>query len=146
MIMVDDIRFMREALLEAHQAFKEEEVPVGAIMVYQGEIIARTHNLTQTLTNVTAHAEMLAVTAASQFLGIKYLMDCTLYVTVEPCPMCAGALGWAQLGRLVYATGDEKRGYRNFAPNALHKKTVVDMGVLQEEASLLMRQFFKIRR
>ena len=121
----EDLRYMKIALNEAQQAYDENEVPVGAVVVCKGRVIARAHNLTETLTDVTAHAEMQAVTAAANFLGGKYLSDCTLYVTVEPCVMCAGALGWAQLQRLVYGTADEKRGFRKFAPQALHPKTEV---------------------
>lgn len=145
-IAADDIRYMKMALDEAARAFNEDEVPVGAVVVCKGRVIARAHNLTETLTDVTAHAEMQAVTAAANYLGGKYLNDCTLYVTVEPCIMCAGALGWAQLGRLVYGAGDEKRGYRRFAPQALHPKTEVVVGVMAEECSALMKQFFSGRR
>ena len=115
-----DEQFMRQALAEARQALQRDEVPIGAVVVCAGRIIGRGHNLTETLTDATAHAEMQAITAASQYLGGKYLPDCTLYVTVEPCVMCAGAIGWAQVGRLVYGAPDEKRGYRRFAPQALH--------------------------
>lgn len=142
----DDIRYMKMALDEAMCAYDNEEVPVGAIVVCKGRVIARAHNLTETLTDVTAHAEMQAVTAAANHLGGKYLADCTLYVTVEPCIMCAGALGWAQLGRLVYGAPDDKRGYRRFAPQALHPKTVVTAGVLEEECAELMKRFFTERR
>ena len=142
----DDIRYMKMALDEAMCAYDNEEVPVGAIVVCKGRVIARAHNLTETLTDVTAHAEMQAVTAAANHLGGKYLADCTLYVTVEPCIMCAGALGWAQLGRLVYGAPDDKRGYRRFAPQALHPKTVVTAGVLEEECAELMKRFFTKRR
>ena len=142
----DDIRYMKMALDEAARAFDEDEVPVGAVVVCKGRVIARAHNLTETLTDVTAHAEMQAVTAAANHLGGKYLHGCTLYVTVEPCVMCAGALGWAQLGRLVYGATDEKRGFRRFAPQALHPKTEVVEGVMAEECSVLMKQFFSQRR
>lgn len=142
----DDMRYMKMALDEAALAYAEEEVPVGAIVVCKGRVIARAHNLTETLTDVTAHAEMQAVTAAANHLGGKYLTDCTLYVTVEPCIMCAGALGWAQLGRLVYGAPDEKRGYRRFAPQALHPKTEVIAGVLEEDCATLMKRFFTERR
>ena len=141
-----DEYFMKQALQEALLARKRDEVPVGAVIVCQGRIIARGHNLTETLTDVTAHAEMQAITAAAQFLGGKYLTDCTLYVTVEPCVMCAGALGWAQISRIVYGATDEKRGYFRFAPNALHPKTEVVSGVLEEECSRLMKEFFRARR
>lgn len=142
----EDIRYMKMALDEAARAFDEDEVPVGAVVVCKGRVIARAHNLTETLTDVTAHAEMQAVTAAANFLGGKYLNECTLYVTVEPCVMCAGALGWAQLGRLVYGAGDEKRGFQRFAPQALHPKTEVVTGVMADECSALMKQFFSGRR
>jgi len=141
-----DLFFMKQALLEAQRAAERNEVPVGAVIVCNGRIIARGHNLTETLTDVTAHAEMQAITAAAQFLGGKYLTDCTLYVTVEPCVMCAGALGWAQISRLVYGASDEKRGFRRFAPAALHPKTEVVYDVLEEECSKLMKDFFKKKR
>ena len=144
--MNPDEYFMKQALQEALLARKRDEVPVGAVIVCQGRIIARGHNLTETLTDVTAHAEMQAITAAAQFLGGKYLTDCTLYVTVEPCVMCAGALGWAQISRIVYGATDEKRGYFRFAPNALHPKTEVVSGVLEEECSRLMKEFFRAKR
>ena len=142
----DDIRYMKMALDEAARAYDNEEVPVGAIIVCKGRVIARAHNLTETLIDVTAHAEMQAVTAAANCLGGKYLNDCTLYVTVEPCIMCAGALGWAQLGRLVYGAPDDKRGYRRFAPQALHPKTEVTTGVMEAECADLMKRFFTQRR
>ena len=142
----DDIRYMKMALDEAMHAYDNEEVPVGAVVVCKGRVIARAHNLTETLTDVTAHAEMQAVTAAANHLGGKYLTDCTLYVTVEPCIMCAGALGWAQLGRLVYGVPDDKRGYRRFAPQALHPKTEVLSGVMESECGDLMKRFFTERR
>ena len=141
-----DVYFMRQALLEAQQALKKDEVPIGAVVVCQGRIIARGHNLTETLTDVTAHAEMQAITSAAGFLGGKYLTDCTLYVTVEPCVMCAGALGWSQISRIVYGASDEKRGYYKFAPYALHPKTEVVKGVLEEECSKLMKEFFISKR
>jgi len=141
-----DVYFMRQALLEAHKAGERDEVPIGAVITCQGRIIARGHNLTETLTDVTAHAEMQAITAAAQFLGGKYLTDCTLYVTVEPCVMCAGALGWSQISRIVYGAADEKRGFARFAPNALHPKTEVISGVLEEECSKLVKDFFKKKR
>lgn len=142
----DDIRYMKMALDEARRAYSEGEVPVGAVVVCKGRVIARAHNLTETLTDVTAHAEMQAVTAAANYLGGKYLNECVLYVTVEPCVMCAGALGWAQLGRLVYGATDEKRGYRRFAPQALHPKAEVIEGVMAEECATLMKEFFSSRR
>lgn len=141
-----DEQFMRKALVEAQAAFDEGEIPVGAIVVCRGRIISRAHNLTETLTDVTAHAEMQAITAAANALGGKYLTDCTLYVTVEPCPMCAGAIGWAQIPRIVYGAPDEKRGYRRFAPDVLHPKATAIGGVLEEECRMLMQEFFKKRR
>ena len=137
---------MRMALDEAVRAYHEGEVPVGAVVVCGDRVIARAHNLTETLTDVTAHAEMQAVTAAANHLGGKYLTGCTLYVTVEPCVMCAGALGWSQLSRLVYGAPDDKRGYRHYAPHALHPKTEVAEGILAEECAELMRSFFANRR
>lgn len=141
-----DVYFMRQALLEAQKAGERDEVPIGAVVVCQGRIIARGHNLTETLTDVTAHAEMQAITAAAGFLGGKYLVDCTLYVTVEPCVMCAGALGWAQITRIVYGAADEKRGFVRFAPQALHPKTEVVAGILEEECSQMVKDFFKKKR
>ena len=142
----DDIRYMRMALDEAARAYDEGEVPVGAVVVCGGRIIARAHNLTETLTDVTAHAEMQAITAAANHLGGKYLTGCTLYVTVEPCIMCAGALGWSQISRVVYGAADDKRGFRRYAPQALHPKTEVVEGVLADECATLMRDFFADRR
>ena len=142
----DDIRYMRMALDEATRAYDEGEVPVGAVVVCGGRIIARAHNLTETLTDVTAHAEMQAITAAANHLGGKYLTGCTLYVTVEPCIMCAGALGWSQISRVVYGAADDKRGFRRYAPQALHPKTEVVEGVLADECATLMRDFFADRR
>lgn len=141
-----DEDYMRKALAEAEQAAKEDEVPIGAVVVCRGRIIARTHNLTEPLHDVTAHAEMQAITAAANALGGKYLQDCTMYVTVEPCPMCAGALGWSQIARIVYGAPDEKRGYRLYAPKALHPKTEVTNGVLAGECQELMQDFFKRKR
>ncbi|MDD5185181.1 MAG: nucleoside deaminase [Paludibacter sp.] len=141
-----DEYFMKQALLEAIKAGERDEVPIGAVIVCQGRIIARGHNLTETLTDVTAHAEMQAITAAAGFLGGKYLTDCTLYVTVEPCVMCAGALGWSQISRIVYGASDEKRGFQRFAPAALHSKTEVTSGILEEECSKLVKDFFKKKR
>lgn len=141
-----DIVFMQQALAEAKEAAKKNEVPIGAVIVCGGKIIARAHNLTETLTDVTAHAEMQAITSAANYLGNKYLMDCTLYVTVEPCVMCAGALGWSQIGRIVYGTSDEKRGYTFFSPEALHPKTEVTSGILSEECRNLIQEFFKGKR
>ncbi|MBR0432303.1 MAG: nucleoside deaminase [Bacteroidaceae bacterium] len=144
--MEEDLRWMRVALTEAEAAAAEDEIPVGAVVVSDGRLIARAHNLTERLTDVTAHAEMQAITAAATALGGKYLNDCTLYVTVEPCVMCAGAIGWSQLGRLVYGTADPKRGFRRFAPEALHPRTQVTTGVLEEECAALMRNFFQQKR
>lgn len=141
-----DADFMKMALAEARQAFAEGEVPVGAIIACKGRVIARAHNLTEALTDVTAHAEMQAITAAASWLGGKYLTDCTLYVTVEPCTMCAGAIAWAQVSRLVWGADDEKRGFRRFAPDALHPRTEVVAGILSDECAALMQQFFKERR
>ena len=144
--MADDSYYMRKALDEARAAYAEGEVPVGAVVVCRDRILARTHNLTETLNDVTAHAEIQAVMAAANALGGKYLNECILYVTVEPCVMCAGALGWAQLGRLVYGAADPKRGYSVYAPGALHPKTEVVKGLLEDEAAELMRTFFKRKR
>ncbi len=139
-------KYMRQALDEAHRAFERDEVPVGAVIVCHDRVIARGHNLTETLNDVTAHAEMQAITAGANFLGGKYLTDCTLYVTVEPCVMCAGALGWSQISKIVYGAPDEKRGFTRFAPNALHPKTEVISGVLEIECTELMKEFFKKKR
>jgi tRNA(adenine34) deaminase len=144
--MLDDNYFMRQALQEAQKAFDKDEVPIGAVIACQERIIARTHNLTEVLNDVTAHAEMQAITAAADILGGKYLTDCTLYVTVEPCPMCAGALGWAQISRVAYGASDEKRGYSLFLPNLLHPKTLVTSGVMKDECVKLMRDFFEKKR
>lgn len=143
---MDDTFYMKQALAEAHKAAERGEVPVGAVVVCKDRIIARAHNLTETLTDVTAHAEMQAITAAASTLGGKYLNECTLYVTVEPCVMCAGAIGWSQLKRLVFGAEDAKRGYRRFAPQALHPKTEVVQGILADECSRLMKEFFVARR
>ena len=143
---MDDNDYMKQALLEAQKAMEQDEIPIGAIIVSHDRIIARGHNLTETLIDVTAHAEMQAITAGASFLGGKYLTDCTLYVTVEPCVMCAGAIAWAQLGRLVYGASDEKRGYTRYAPDALHPKTEVLSGVMAEQCAKLMKQFFASKR
>ena len=143
---MDDNYYMKQALAEARKAESEDEIPIGAVIVCKDQIIARAHNLTETLTYVTAHAEMQAITAASSTLGGKYLNDCTLYVTVEPCVMCAGAIAWSQMGRLVYGASDEKRGYTVFAPQALHPKTQVTSGVMSEECAQLMKDFFQNKR
>lgn len=145
MAMTDET-YMRQALAEAQQAFERDEIPVGAVVVCQGRIVARAHNLTELLNDVTAHAEMQAITATANWLGGKYLNDCTLYVTLEPCTMCAGALGWAQLGRLVYGASDEKRGFSRYAPHALHPRTEVTHGILEEECATLMKAFFQGKR
>lgn len=144
--MTTDLNYMKQALMEAQKAGERGEVPVGAVVVCKGRIIARAHNLTEALNDVTAHAEMQAITAAASFLGGKYLNDCTLYVTVEPCVMCAGAIAWAQMGRLVFGAEDEKRGYQKYAPHALHPKTEVVKGVLAEECAQLMKDFFAAKR
>lgn len=141
-----DSQYMQMALREAQCAFDKGEVPVGAIVVCKDRVIARAHNLTETLNDVTAHAEMQVITAAANALGGKYLTDCTLYVTVEPCVMCAGAIAWAQVSRVVFGAADDKRGYRRYAPDALHPKTVVEQGLMADEASALMKDFFKQRR
>ena len=143
---MDDKDYMAKALEQAREAAAAGEVPVGAVVVCRGRIIARAHNLTETLHDVTAHAEMQAITAADDALGGKYLDVCTLYVTVEPCVMCAGAIGWSQLGRLVYGAADPKRGFTVFAPGALHPKTEVTAGVMADECGALMRDFFRARR
>ncbi|MEA5081423.1 MAG: nucleoside deaminase [Dysgonamonadaceae bacterium] len=145
-LLLDDEYFMNQALIEAKKAYEEDEVPIGAIVVCKQRIIARAHNLTELLNDVTAHAEMQAITAAANVLGGKYLTDCTLYVTVEPCPMCAGALGWSQIDRIVYGTNDQKRGYSTISPNLLHPKTTVTFGILEEECASLMKSFFKKKR
>ncbi len=142
----NDEYFMKKAFSEALVAFEKGEVPVGAVVVSKGKIIARAHNLTETLNDVTAHAEMQAITAATNLLGGKYLNDCTLYVTLEPCVMCAGALGWAQTGRVVFGASDEKRGHKKFVPNVMHPKTEVVGGVLGVECAELLQDFFKQKR
>ena len=144
--LATDEYFMRRALVEAEAAGAAGEIPIGAVIVADGRIIARAHNLTETLCDVTAHAEMQAITMAASALGGKYLKDCTLYVTVEPCIMCAGAIGWAQLSRIVYGAEDIKRGYALYAPKAFHPKATVTTGVLEEECRQLMQHFFKDRR
>ena len=144
--MLDDSYFMKQALIEAVKAGGRGEVPVGAVVVCKERIIARAHNLTETLNDVTAHAEMQAITAAANVLGGKYLNECTLYVTVEPCVMCAGAIAWAQTGKLVIGAEDDKRGYQRYAPQALHPKTVVVKGILADECAGLMKDFFAAKR
>lgn len=141
-----DEYYMELALKQAQMAFEKDEVPVGAVVVYRDHIIAQTHNLTETLNDVTAHAEMQAITAAANALGGKYLDVCTLYVTVEPCVMCAGAIGWSQMGRVVYGAADPKRGFSVFAPKAMHPKTEVVSGVLADECGALMKEFFRRKR
>lgn len=141
-----DEKFMREAMKEAEMAAYEDEVPIGAVVVCRGRIIGKGHNMTEKLHDATAHAEMIAITAATEALGGKYLNDCTLYVTVEPCPMCAGALNWSQIGRIVYGAPDPKRGYSLFSPSLLHPKTEVIGGVLEQECGALVRDFFMAKR
>ncbi|MBP7849678.1 MAG: nucleoside deaminase [Lentimicrobiaceae bacterium] len=144
--ILDDRFFMTEALKEAKFAMEADEVPVGAVIVLDGRIIARGHNQTERLTDVTAHAEMLCLTAASEYLGAKYLDSCTLYVTLEPCVMCAGAMQWAQLGRLVYGASDEKRGYTCYHSNILHPSTSISQGVMGAECGALLTDFFRKKR
>lgn len=141
-----DERYMRMALDEAKTAYEAGEIPIGAVIVCKDRVISRAHNLTETLCDVTAHAEMQAITSAANTLGGKYLTDCTLYVTVEPCTMCAGAIGWAQIPRIVYGATDEKRGYHDYAPKAMHPKAAVIGGVLEDECRQLMQDFFKSKR
>ncbi len=143
---MDDTQYMQAALLEARKAADINEIPIGAVVVCKGRIIARAHNLTETLHDPTAHAEMQAITMATDALGGKYLADCTIYVTVEPCPMCAAALAWAQIPRIVYGAADPKRGYSLFSPSLLHPRTAVTSGILADECSSLMKEFFKERR
>ena len=142
----NDVFFMRQALNEARKALEEQEVPIGAVIVADGQIIGRGHNLVETLNDVTAHAEMQALTAAAETLGGKYLQNCTLYVTVEPCIMCAGAIGWAQVGRVVWGADDPKRGFRTYSERVFHPKTTVVSGVLKEECEALMSGFFATLR
>ena len=144
--MEEDEKYMREALREARMAGDGDEVPIGAVVVCRGRIIARGHNMTERLHDPTAHAEMIALTAATEALGGKYLDECTLYVTVEPCPMCAAALCWAQLGRLVYGAPDPRRGYSLFSPSLLHPRTEVASGLLADECSTLVKDYFKSKR
>ncbi len=144
--MLDDNYFMREALKEANKAAETGEIPIGAIVVCQNRIIARAHNQTELLHDVTAHAEIIALTAAAQYLGNKYLEDCTLYVTLEPCVMCAGALSWAQLDRLVYGAADDKRGFMRFGKAVLHPTTKVAYGVLHDECGEVVKDFFRKMR
>lgn len=141
-----DTDYMKLALNEAMKAYEEDEVPIGAVIVCKGRVIARAHNLTEALNDVTAHAEMQAITAAATAIGGKYLNDCTLYVTVEPCPMCAGALAWSQIGRVVYGASDPKRGFSQFTPSLMHPKTEVISGVLAQECGDLVTEFFRNKR
>ncbi|MBA4322124.1 MAG: tRNA-specific adenosine deaminase [Odoribacter sp.] len=141
-----DIRFMKAALEEAKTAYEKHEIPVGAVVVCNDIIIARTHNLTETLKDPTAHAEMQAITAATNYLGGKYLTDCKMYVTIEPCPMCAGALSWSQIPELIFGAGDEKKGYSTISSSLLHPKTKINKGILETECSELMVRFFKEKR
>lgn len=141
-----DERLMREALKEAQSAYDEDEVPIGAVVVWNGRIIARGHNMTERLRDPSAHAEMIALTSATEAMGGKYLDACTLYVTVEPCPMCAGAMNWAQVGRVVYGAADPKRGFSKFTPSLLHPKTEIVSGVLAEECGTLVSEFFRNKR
>lgn len=144
--MNEDDRYMTMALQEARKAMQADEIPVGCVIVCGGQVVGRGHNLTETLQDVTAHAEMQAVTAAAQTLGGKYLTDCTVYVTLEPCVMCAGAIGWAQVSRLVYGAQDDKRGFEKYAPAALHPKCTITRGVLEDECRELLQNFFRNKR
>ncbi len=142
----NDDYFMREALRQARQAYDEGEIPVGALIVCDGQIIARGYNMTEKLNDVTAHAEMLVITSAAEYLGGKYLVDCTLYVTIEPCVMCTGATQWSQIGKIVYGAADEKHGFTNYSKKILHPKTKVVSGIVEEECKNLMVRFFKTKR
>ena len=144
--MTDHEKYMREALREAALAAAEDEVPIGAVIVWNGRVIAKGHNMTERLADPTAHAEMIAITAATEAVGGKYLHDCTLYVTVEPCPMCAGALAWSQIGSVVYGTSDPKRGFSRFTPSLMRPKTVIVSGILENECSNIVTDFFKSKR
>lgn len=146
MSLKDHEFFMREALREAEKSYEKNEVPVGAVIVWNHKIIARAHNLTEQLNDVTAHAEMQAITAASNYIGSKYLKECRIYVTIEPCPMCAGAIGWTQLSMLIFGAYDLKKGYTLFSENILHPKTEVLKAVLADECKELMQKFFRERR
>jgi tRNA(adenine34) deaminase len=141
-----DEHYMKEAFKEAQKAFEKDEVPVGAVIVCKNTIIARAHNLTEQLNDTTAHAEMQAITAAANYLGAKYLNECTIYITLEPCIMCAGALNWAQIGKIVFAAKDEKKGYKTINQNILHPKTEVSSGILEKECSEIIKEFFKTKR
>ena len=144
--MMTDIDYMKMALVEAQKAFDEDEVPIGAVVVCRGRVIARGHNMTERLSDPTAHAEMIAITAASEAVGGKYLNDCTIYVTVEPCPMCAGALAWSQIGKVVFGASDPKRGFSMFSPSLMHPKTEVVSGVLADDCGTMVSDFFKNKR
>lgn len=146
MTMNEDSYYMSLALKQAERALEEEEIPVGAVVVCQGKIVAKAYNQTEMLTDVTAHAEILAITSAAQTIGAKYLKDCTLYVTLEPCLMCAGAIYWSQLGRLVFGASEEKRGFLSLGKDVLHPKTNVTAGILADESALLLKEFFSMRR
>ncbi len=143
---LNDEYFMKQALVEARMAADEGEVPIGAIIVCNNQIIARAHNQTERLNDPTAHAEMLAITSATNVLGAKYLTNCRLYVTLEPCTMCAGAIGWSQIGNLIYAASDDKKGFRKFAPQVLHPKTIIENGILEKECSEEIISFFRKKR
>lgn len=144
--MEDDVKYMKMALAQAQMAASQDEVPVGAVVVCRGKVIGKGHNMTQMLNDPTAHAEMIALTAATQAIGGKYLSDCTIYVTMEPCPMCAAAMAWAQVSRIVYGASDPRRGYSLFSPSLLHPKTTVTSGVLEQECSGLVVNYFKSKR
>ena len=144
--MNDNEKFMKAALQEALKALDSDEVPVGAVVVCEGRIVARAHNLTERLNDPTAHAEMQAITMATSAFGGKYLETCTLYVTLEPCSMCAAALSWAQIGKIVYGASDPKRGFSLYSPSLLHPKTIVEKGILEDECSSLVKNFFKSKR
>ena len=146
MTLNEDVYYMSLALKQAERALEDEEIPVGAVVVCQGKIVAKAYNQTEMLTDVTAHAEMLAITSAAQTIGAKYLKDCTLYVTLEPCLMCAGAIYWSQLGRLVFGASEDKRGFLSLGKDILHPKTEVTSGILAEESALLLKEFFSMRR
>ena len=141
-----DEKFMKEALREAREAESEDEIPIGAVIASKGRVIAKGHNMTERLHDPTAHAEMIALTAATEAMGGKYLNDCTLYVTVEPCPMCAAASAWAQIGRIVYGASDPKRGYSRFSPSLLHPKTEVSSGIMADECGSVVSEFFRKKR
>ncbi|MBL4655407.1 MAG: nucleoside deaminase [Bacteroidia bacterium] len=143
---LSDEHFMKEALKEAQKALEQDEVPIGAVVVSNNKVIARAHNLSQLLTDATAHAEMQAITAASEFMGSKYLIDCTLYVTLEPCAMCAGATFWSQVSKIVFGASDLKRGFRSINKGILHPKTLITSGILEDECSILLKEFFEKKR